>query len=84
LPEGWVLLDIDGDDFGLTESAWLWNMPSDRFLAIPLAAVSRHRENVSFRYHAGLDCLFATNCSYDRTTVLYRLVPRARMLELLQ
>lgn len=80
LPENWLLLDIEGDDWGLKESAWLWHLPSDRFIAIPLGAVSPHRENVDYHYHAGLDCLFAVNCSYDRSTRLFRLIPRREML----
>jgi hypothetical protein len=80
LPEDWLLLDIEGDDWGLKESAWLWHMPTDRFIALPLGAVSPHRENVDYHYHAGLDCLFAVNCSYDRSTALFRLIPRPEML----
>lgn len=84
LPEDWLLLDIRGDNFGLDDSAWLWHLPSDRFIAIPLGAVSRHRENVDFHYNPGLDCLFAVNCSYDRTTALFRLVGRPEMLARLE
>ena len=80
LPEDWLLLDIRGDDFGLEDSAWLWHLPDDRMLAIPLGAVSPHRENVDFHYNPALDCLFAVNCSYDRSTVLFRLCPRTEML----
>ncbi|MGB0128275.1 MAG: hypothetical protein WBP72_11610 [Rhodocyclaceae bacterium] len=80
LPEDWLLLDIEGDDWGLKESAWLWHLPTDRFFAIPLGAVSPHRENVDYHYHAGLDCLFAVNCSYNRSTALFRLIPRREML----
>jgi hypothetical protein len=81
LPDDWLLLDIEGDDWGLKESAWLWHLPTDRFIAIPLGAVSPHRENVDYLYHAGLDCLFAVNCSYDRSTALFRLIPRPEMLK---
>lgn len=84
LPGDWLLLDIRGDDFGLADSAWLWHLPSDRFIAIPLGAVSPHRENVDFHYHPGLDCLFAVNCSYDRTTALFRLLDRPEMLARLE
>jgi hypothetical protein len=81
LPEDWLLIDIAGDDWGLQDSAWLWHLPTDRFIAIPLGAVSPHRENVDFHYHPGLDCLFAVNCSYDRSTALFRLIPRPETLK---
>lgn len=84
LPGDWLLLDIRGDNFGLDDCAWLWHLPSDRFIAIPLGAVSPHRENVDFHYNPGLDCLFAVNCSYDRTTALFRLIGRPEMLARLE
>lgn len=80
LPGDWLLLDIRGDNFGLDDSAWLWHLPSDRFIAIPLGAISPYRENVDFHYNPSLDCLFAVNCSYDRTTALFRLIARPEMI----
>ena len=80
LPYGWILLDIVGDNFGLTDAAWLWHMMSDRFFAIPLAAVTDGHINADFHYHPEMDCLFAYSNDYDTPPNLERLVSLAEML----
>ncbi len=80
LPNGWVLLDIIGGSFGLTECAWLWHMESDRFFALALSAVTDDRENADFHYHPDMDCLFAHSTSFDRPEIVERLVPLPEML----
>ncbi|SFZ78016.1 hypothetical protein [Chitinimonas taiwanensis] len=84
LPHDWVLLDISGDNWGLQDSAWLWHVPSDRFLALPLGAIGENRENMDFHYQPQLESLFATNVSYDYSTKLFRLMPFTQMLSLLR
>lgn len=74
LPDGWVALDIRGDNWGLTDCAWFWHVPTDRFFALPIAAVVDDKENADFHYQPSLNCLFALSDGYDRNPILERLV----------
>jgi hypothetical protein len=80
LPDGWVLLDIIGDNFGLADCAWLWHTTNDQFFAIPLAAVTDDYANATFHYHHDMNCLFALSGGSERHEILERLVPLPEML----
>ena len=80
LPGDWLLLDIEGDGFGLQDTAWIWNLATDELYAIPLAAVSDERENASLHYQPEAACLFACGTPMDGEPWLQMLQPFADML----
>ncbi len=80
LPDDWLLLDIDGDGFGLQDTAWLWNLATDQQYAIPLAAVSESRENAALHFQREADCLFALGAPMEGDAWLQMLQPFAQTL----
>lgn len=84
LPNDWIMLDIQGDNFGITDTAWIWDYPSDQFIAITIPMIDKHRDNPKLSYHPNHNCLFAITESYDYPSQLIKLIPLPRMLELIQ